>query len=119
MIYSKTITSVALSALLLMGMTGCSDDSDTYFPIQTPAADTPVAEATISPYQRVAIIPGTWADVNAIATKISQMAIYSNESVTLGYPSNWVIAGANLGGGETDDGLADHLPIPAIGGKAV
>ena len=118
MIYSKTITSVALSALLLMGMTGCSDDSDTYFPIQTPAADTPVAEATISPYQRVAIIPGTWADVNAIATKISQMAIYSNESVTLGYPSNWVIAGANLGGGETDDGLADLLPNPSISGKS-
>ena len=105
--YSKTLGSVALSALLLMGMTGCSSDNDT------------VAEATtVSPYQRVAIIPGTWDDVNAIATKISQMAIYSNESDTLGYPTNWVIAGANLGGGETDDGLADLLPIPAIGGKS-
>lgn len=105
--YSKTLGSVALSALLLMGMSGCgsSDASST-------------SGATVSPYQRVAVIPGTWDDVNAIATKISQMAIYSNESDTLGYPTNWVIAGANLGGGETDDGLADLLPIPAIGGKS-
>ncbi len=107
--YSKIIGSVALSTLLLMGLSGCGSDSD------------PVVEeevTTISPYQRVAVIPGTWDDVNAIATKISQMAIYSDESETLGYPTNWVIAGANLGGGETDDGLDDLLPIPAIGGKS-
>lgn len=114
--YSKTLGSVALSALLLMGMTGCSDNDTTV--VETPVADTPVEVTTISPYQRVAVIPGTWDDVNAIATKISQMAIYSDESETLGYPTNWVIAGANLGGGETDDGLADLLPIPAIGGKS-
>ncbi len=105
--YSKILGSVALSALLLTGMTGCNSDNDT------------VTEATtVSPYQRVAVIPGGWDQVNAIATKISQMAIYSDESVTLGYPTNWVIAGANLGGGEEDDGLADLLPIPAIGGKS-
>ena len=109
--YSKTLGSVALSALLLMGMTGCSDSDTT-------VEETPVEVTTISPYQRVAVIPGTWDDVNAIATKISQMAIYSDESETLGYPTNWVIAGANLGSGETDDGLADLLPIPAIGGKS-
>jgi|GEM_PF-1526106 len=118
--YTKTLGSVALSALLLMGMTGCSDNDNTYIPpvAETPAPETPVADPTISPYQRVAVIPGTWDDVNAIATKISQMAIYSDESVTLEYPTNWVIAGANLGGGEEDDGLADLLPIPAIGGKS-
>jgi len=46
------------------------------------------------------------------------MAIYSDENKTLGYPTNWVIAGANLDGGEDDDGLDDLLPIPAIGGKS-
>ena len=105
--YTKTLGSVALSALLLLGVSGC-DSSD----------DPAVEEETISPYQRVAVIPGGWESVDAIATKISQMAIYSNENVTLGYPTNWVIAGANLGGGETDDGLDDLLPIPAIGGKS-
>jgi len=119
--YSKTLGSVALSTLLLLGMAGCSDN-DTIV-IEKPVAETPIEPeapevTTISPYQRVAVIPGTWDDVNAIATKISQMAIYSNENETLGYPTNWVIAGANLGGGETDDGLADLLPIPAIGGKS-
>ena len=109
--YSKTLGAVALSTLLLMGLTGCSDND-------TVAEDTPVEVATVSPYQRVAVIPGTWDDVNAIASKISQMAIYSDESETLGYPTNWVIAGANLGGGEEDNGLADLLPIPAIGGKS-
>ncbi len=115
--YSKTLSSVAFSALLLLGMTGCDSNNDTTV-AETPPAVTPPAVTTISPYQRVAVIPGGWDQVNAIATKISQMAIYSDENKTLGYPTNWVIAGANLGGGETDDGLADLLPIPAIGGKS-
>jgi len=125
--YSKTLSTVALSALLLLGMTGCDDNDTVYVPVEncTPEEKPPVNEkppidevATISPYQRVAIIPGTWADVNDIAMKIAQMAIYSDESETLNYPTNWVIAGANLGGGETDDGLDDLLPISAIGGKS-
>ena len=37
--YSKTLGSIALSALLLMGITGCNDD-DTYIP---PASETPVS----------------------------------------------------------------------------
>ena len=44
MIYSKTITSVALSALLLMGMTGCSDSGTSYIPIEIPAPDAPVVD---------------------------------------------------------------------------
>ncbi|QOR62103.1 DUF302 domain-containing protein [Sulfurovum sp. ST-21] len=105
--YSNILGSVAFSALLLMGTTGCNSENDIL-----------AAEETVSPYQRVAVIPGTWDDVNAIATKIAQMTIYSDENQTLGYPTNWVIAGANLAGGETDDGLDDLLPIPAIGGKS-
>ena len=118
--YSKTLGSVALSAFLLLGSSVYAKGTDKAFTNDTANknANEHSKRKSISPYQRVAIIPGGWDQVNAIATKISQMAIYSNESVTLGYPTNWVIAGANLGGGETDDGLADLLPIPAIGGKS-
>ena len=105
--YSKTLGSVALSALLLTGMTGCDSDNDT------------VTEATtISPYQRVAVIPGTWDDVPGIADKIAQYVTLTDEDTVLGFDSGgWLIGGAktaNNGGGETYE-YTDLLPIPAMG----
>jgi len=64
------------------------------------------------------VIPGTWDDVPTNAQQIAEYAVTTDESEALGYPTDWVIAGANPGKGETYDGLADLLPIPAIGGKS-
>ena len=102
--YTKILGSVALATLLVAGFTGCgSDDSND---------NTPVVQA-IQPYQRVLSIPGTSADINDIATKIAEYVINTNEKDVLGFPSDWVIAGANIGKGETNDGLKDMIPIPA------
>jgi len=100
--YSKTLGSVALSALLLIGMTGCGSDDDV------------VVGDTISPYQRVAVMDGTWADVPALANTIATYVVNTDEKAVLGYPTNWVIAGANPAGGETYE-TSDLLPIPAMG----
>ena len=104
--YSKTLGSVALSALLLMGMTGCGSDDDNN--------NDEIVVNTISPYQRVAVMDGTWADVPAIADQIARYVVETDEKAVLGYPTNWVIAGANPGSGETYD-TKDLLPIPAMG----
>ena len=110
-IQTKLLGSMALSILLITGMTGCgSDDTNT---------DTTQSAATISPYQRIAVIPNAdWGDVNSIAEKISSYVHDTDENATLGLPTNWVIGGANVGAGDVYDGLADLLPIPAIGGKS-
>ncbi len=122
--YSKTLGSVALSALLLLGMGGCSDNDTTV--VETPVAEAPVApiepEApeipTISPYQRVAVISGTWDDVPGIADKIAQYVTLTDEDAVLGFDSGgWLIGGAktaNNGGSETYE-YTDLLPIPAMG----
>ena len=115
--YSKTLGSVALSALLLMGMTGC-DDNDTIV-AEAPVVEAPVEEvATISPYQRIAVIPGTWDNVAGIADKIAQYVTLTDEDAVLGFESKgWLIGGAktaNNGGGETYE-YTDLLPIPAMG----
>ena len=112
--HTKLLGSAALSSLLLLGFAGCGDD-DT---VAAVVAATPAE--TITPYTRVAVIPGGWADVDAIALKVSDYVIYTDESnITdngvLDLPTNWVIAGANLGGGEADDDLLDLLPIPGMG----
>ena len=81
MIYSKTITSVALSALLLMGMTGCGSDSDPVVELSsdqvaiialteaseaaiadslvgvTEADKIPFGDGSFSPFERVAVFP--------------------------------------------------------------
>jgi uncharacterized protein (DUF302 family) len=115
--YSKTLGSVALSALLLLGMTGC-DDNDTIV-AEAPVVEAPIEEvATISPYQRVAVIAGTWDDVPGIADKIAQYVTLTDEDTVLGFDSGgWLIGGAktaNNGGGETYE-YTDLLPIPAMG----
>ena len=87
---------------MITGFTGCGEDDE----------ETPVVK-TVQPYQRVLSIPGTSADINSIATKIAEYVITTNEATALGFPSNWVIAGANIGKGEINDGLGDMIPIPA------
>ena len=43
--YSKTLGSVVLSALLLLGTTGCSDNDTTV--VETPVAEAPAPEAPV------------------------------------------------------------------------
>jgi len=57
---------------------------------------------------------GTWADVPVIADRIARYVVETDEKAILGYPTNWVIAGANPGSGETYE-TSDLLPIPAMG----
>jgi uncharacterized protein (DUF302 family) len=101
---TKLLGSLVLSSLLLVGLTGCGEDSTT-------AAAPAVAVETISPYQRVAVLPGAWADVPAIADKIASYVVTTDENATLGYPTNWVVAGANPASSETYE-TTDLLPIP-------
>ena len=112
--YSKTLGSVALSALLLLGMTGCDNNNNT----SVDTNDSVGVVETISPYQRVAVISGTWADVPGIADKIAQYVTLTDEDAVLGFDSGgWLIGGAktsNNGGGEVYE-YADLLPIPAMG----
>jgi len=111
--YTKLLGSVALSTLLAAGFAGCGSESSSEVVAAAPA------ETTFSPYQRVAVVSGTWADVPAIAEKIAQYVVYTNEAAVLGLPTNWVIAGANggvdgLSGPETYE-PTDLLPIPGMG----
>jgi len=101
---TKILGSVALATLLALGFTGCGSED-------TAASTT---ESTISPYQRIAVLPGTWADVPTIADKIATYVVTTDENVTLGYPTNWVVGGANPGAGESYE-TTDLLPIPGMG----
>ncbi len=69
---------------------------------------------SISPYTRVAVTAGTWADVPAVAEKIAQYVVNTDEAAVLSLPTNWVIAGANTGAGEVW-APEDLLPIPGMG----
>lgn len=101
----RLLGSLALCSILAAGFAGCGGDD---------ATAAVAATATVSPYQRVAVISGTWADVPAVAGKIAQYVVNTNEATALGLPTNWVIAGANTGAtpvAETYE-AADLLPIP-------
>ena len=102
--HTKLLGSVALSAMLAVSFTGCGSDSSS-----APAT------TTVSPYQRVAVITGDWTGVDAVAEKIAQYVVNTNEATDLGFKTNWVIAGANTGAAipETYE-LADLLPIPVV-----
>ncbi len=106
--YSKILGSVALATLLVTGFSGCGSDDTT--PL--------VFEKETRAYQRVAKIPGTTADIVTIAEKIAQYVVDTDEALVLGFPSNWVIAGANPKDGGTYE-TEDLLPIPvaAVNGK--
>ena len=108
--HTKLLGSVALSSLLLLGMSGCGSDDDSSAPA-----------ATITPYTRVAVIAhpnAVDADIEAIADKIAHYVTLTDEVATHSFPGGWVIAGANKGsGGEVYD-LEDLLPIPSAGTAA-
>ena len=104
---SKILTGTLVSAVTLLTIMGCGDKNNE------------VDETSITPYQRVAVIPGTTADIQAIALKISDYVVATDEKTVLGFPSNWVIAGANPHAGETYDGNADLIPIPVNTGTKV
>ncbi len=104
---TKLLGSAALSALLLAGFAGCGSEDDTV--VAAPSTST-----TVSPYERMAVISGTWADVPAIADKIAQYTTLVNEKTDLGWKADWVIAGANLAKSEIYE-TTDLLPIPGMG----
>ena len=115
--YSKTLGSVALSALLLLGSSAYAKGTDKAFTNATANenANENSKRKSISPYTRVAVLAGTWADVPAVAEKIAQYVVKTNEAdEPLRLPTNWVIAGANTGAGETWE-TEDLLPIPGMG----
>ncbi|MDD2790593.1 MAG: DUF302 domain-containing protein [Sulfurimonas sp.] len=111
---TKLLGSLVLSSIFLVGFMGCGDDS-------TATAAPAAAEATISPYERIAVLSGTWTDVPALANTIATYVVTTDENVTLGYPTNWVVAGANPASTDSVTGLpeayeeADLLPIPGMG----
>jgi uncharacterized protein (DUF302 family) len=96
-------------------MAGCGDDTTNNTYITDTCEE--VGE-TISPYQRVAVIAGTWDDVPDIADKIAQYVTLTDEDTVLGFTSGgWIIGGAktaNNGGSEIYE-FKDLLPIPANG----
>ncbi len=102
----------------MLGLSGCNESD---------SGGNVAAEETVTPYTRVAVISGGVADVPAVAEKIAQYVVYTDESnITangvLDLPSNWVIAGANggadgLSGPETWE-ATDLLPIPSMGSAA-
>ena len=115
---NKFFGSVVLSGLLLLGMTGC-DSSNATLVDESQA----ISADMITPYTRVAVIPdATWDNVPAIAEKIAQYVVYTDEKTGLELSSNWVIAGAN-GGVDGESGpetweTTDLLPIPVGTNKA-
>jgi len=98
--YSKTLASIALSAMLLAGC-GSSSSND----------DEVAQETTTTPYLRVAVLNGDWSGVPDIAETIAQSIDQNDENQTLNYPTNWVVAGANAEKGETFE-TSDILAIP-------
>jgi len=115
--YSKTLGSVVLSTLLLLGTTGCDSSDD-------PVADaTEVAEEIITPYTRVAILAdsgSTDADIQAVADKIAHYVTLTDETADDGHDFDfgWVIGGANKGAGGETYTTKDLLPIPSAGTDA-
>ncbi len=103
--YTKLLGSVALATLLAVSFTGCSDSSD------DSDGDDNVTVNETRAYQRVASVPGTSADITAIAETIALYVVNTDEAAVLGFPSNWVIAGANPKDGGTYE-TEDLLPIP-------
>jgi len=103
---------ILLSTITMLMLTACGDEN-------TKTTEPSTRESTITPYKRVAIIPGTKADIQKIALKISDYVVNTDEAKVLGFPSNWVIAGANPHANETYDGNADLIPIPIDTGKEV
>jgi len=103
---SKYIKGTLLSGVAILGLIACGSSDST-------------SSNVITPYKRVAVIPGTTADIQAIALKISDYVVKTDEAAVLGFPSNWVIAGANPGAKETYDGNEDLVPIPVDTGSAV
>ena len=105
--YTQWLGSAALAALLTAGIAGCGSDSGSSGSVS----------GTITPYERIAVIPGSWDDVLAIADQIGTYVDTTDENATLGYPTNWIVAGANHTLGE-DYNTTDLLPIPVGANKS-
>jgi len=121
--YSKTLGAIALSSLLMV-TSGYAKNTAFTNANANEHANENAKRKSISPYTRVAVLPGGMADVARIAEKIAQYVVYTDESDKrgLGLPTNWVIAGANGGldgnsGPETWE-PSDLLPIPSFGTPA-
>ena len=107
--YTKLLGSVALATLLAAGFTGCGSDDEVEKEAEKDAAE--ISQTLTHAYQRVASVPGTSADIVNIAEIIAKYVVNTDEAAVLGFPSNWVIAGANPKDGGTYE-TEDLLPIP-------
>ncbi|MHC3994325.1 DUF302 domain-containing protein [Thiomicrolovo sp. ZZH C-3] len=96
--------SAALAAMMATGFVGCGSDSSS-------------TSDVITPYERIAVFPGTWDDVLGVADEIATYVDTTDESAALGYPTNWIVAGANPSKGETYE-ITDLLPIPVGANKS-
>ncbi len=115
---SRLLTATLFSAVSILTLIGCGEDDTTI--IKEENNDTIITqESKITPYQRIAILSGTKDDIEKIALKISDYVVNTDEQAVLGFPSNWVIAGANPHAKETYDGDSDLIPIPVDTGKEV
>jgi uncharacterized protein (DUF302 family) len=139
--YSKTLGSVALSALLVMGMAGCgSSSSSSSDPVAIDDSSDPVAiddsipfgDGEFSPFERVAVFPtvkiegtndinytATYAKVAELANTLGKYVANTNEpgvnSETF-KSTNWILAGlesSTATNNFTDANVSKHiLAIP-------
>ena len=120
--YSKTLGAIALSSLLMVTSGYAKDTAFTNENANENASEN-AKRKSISPYERVVVISGTWVDVPGIADKIAQYVTLTDEDAEvsdggLGFDSGgWIIGGAKtaLNGGSETYEFSDLLPIPAMG----
>jgi len=120
--YSKTLGSIALAGLLIV-TSGYAKDTAFTNDKANEHANENAKRKSISPYERVVVISGTWFDVPGIADKIAQYVTLTDEDAAvsdggLGFSSGgWIIGGAKtpLNGGSETYEFSDLLPIPAMG----
>ena len=113
----KEVTKSSILAMVtLLAMSGCGSSSN-----NDNIVDDNITQDIneIRPYQRIATLSGTVADIPKIALKISDFVVETDEKAVLNFPSNWVIAGANPHSNETYEGDGDLIPIPVDTGTDV
>ena len=107
--------SSVVAMVALLAISGCGSSSNNNIVDDNITQDI----KKITPYQRIATLSGTVADIPKIALKISDFVVGTDEKAVLNFPSNWVIAGANPHSKETYEGDGDLIPIPVDTGTEV
>lgn len=106
---------VTISLLTSLSFIGCgssdsTDDSESETSTKEISTD---KTYSVQPYLRVAELDGNWDSVPEVAEKIAKYIHETDESTSLNFPTNWIIAGA-----ETDlETEKDILNIPLQDGN--